>query len=504
MGFAALVLAAGLLERCSTLPSLEGRSVSTALPAGATTRLDRMVAPLVRAHPGKSGVYTLADGREALAARLLLAQAAERSLDLQYYIWRGDRSGMLLFDALRAAADRGVRVRLLLDDSNTAGLDAALATLDLHPNIEVRLFNPFPLRSSRTLGYLADFARLNRRMHNKAFIADGEAAIVGGRNVGDEYFDVTDGVAFVDLDVLAVGPVVEQASRDFDRYWASGSSYPADRLLPRASAGAIDRLARAARRVEWHPATASYLQAMRDLPFARDLAAGGLTLEWAAVRMLSDDPAKGLGRMAPQASLRAQLKAIFGDPATELDLVSPYFVPTAAALDWFAGTAGRGVKIRVLTNSLEATDVPAVHAGYARWRKPLLAAGISVYELRREPGRARAKLAAIRGSSGASLHAKVVTVDGVRVFIGSLNFDPRSALLNTETGLVIDSPALARALPAVFEGAAYEVRLSEAAELYWLERRGAQLLRHDTEPGGSPWRRAGVWLLSRLPIESLL
>lgn len=286
----ALCLSPGLLGVWSSLPSLENRTTSTTLVDTDATRLGRAISPRVAAHPGQSGIYPLLDSRDAFAVRVLLARAAERSLDVQYYIWHQDLSGTLLFAALREAADRGVRVRLLLDDNNTAGLDPTLAALDAHPNIEVRLFNPFVIRRPRWIGYLTDFARLNRRMHNKSFTADNPATIVGGRNVGDEYFDATEGLVFVDLDVLAVGPVVSEVSNDFDRYWASESSYPVDRLLPAADAAQVEELASMAAQIEGDPAAATSMQALRSSPFVRDLIEGRLKLEWAATRMVSDPP----------------------------------------------------------------------------------------------------------------------------------------------------------------------------------------------------------------------
>jgi cardiolipin synthase C len=211
------------MDGCNTLPPLVNRTTSTAILNTDTTRLGTAISPLVDAHPGKSGIYPLADAREAFAARALLAHAAERTLDLQYYIWRGDMSGTLLFNAVRNAADRGVRVRLLLDDHGTSGVDRILVALDSHPNIEVRLFNPFLIRTPRAINYLFDFFRLNRRMHNKSFTADNQATIIGGRNVGDEYFGTNDGLLYVDLNVMGVGPVVSDTSKDFDRYWVSDS-----------------------------------------------------------------------------------------------------------------------------------------------------------------------------------------------------------------------------------------------------------------------------------------
>ena len=497
-----------LVER-SALPSLDGRNASAAFADTDTTRLGHAITPLVEVHPGASGLYPLLDSRDAFAARMLLASAAERSLDVQYYIWREDMSGTLLLEALYEAAERGVRVRLLLDDSNTSGFDPTLAALDAHRNIEVRLFNPFAIREPRAIGYLTDFFRLNRRMHNKSFTADNQATIIGGRNVGDEYFDATDGTVFVDLDVIAVGPVVADVSKDFDGYWASESSYPADRLLAPADTARIARLASAATQVERDPAAAAYVQAVRDSPFVRELIEGRLALEWAPTRMVSDDPAKALGRASSETLVRHQLKTIIGEPAEVVELVSAYFVPGAEGVDSFASMAERGVKLRVLTNSLEATDVAAVHAGYAKRRKALLEAGIELYELRRSSRNASAGRGGPSfGSSGSSLHAKTFAVDGVRAFIGSFNFDPRSAELNTEMGFVIDSPALAQRIETAFDARiparSYEVRLSDTGELYWIERREGKESRHDTEPGTNLWQRTGLWLLSRLPIEWLL
>ena len=503
--FAGAVLLAG----CAGLPSLEGRTPSSALADTGATRLGRAVAPLVAAHPGVSGVYGLADGRDAFSARALLARAAERSLDVQYYIWRNDITGTLLFDALRAAAARGVRVRLLLDDNNTAGLDPTLALLDAVPNIEVRLFNPFVMRQSRLLGYLTDFARLNRRMHNKSYTADGQATIIGGRNIGDEYFGAAGEVLFADLDVLAIGPVVGAVAADFDRYWNSASAYPLRLLVPPTGADDAAGLARAAARIEQAPAAQAYQVAMRDSSFVADLTQRRLPIEWAATRLVSDDPAKALGKAAPESRVAPQLRQLFGTPATELSLVSPYFVPGEEGADELAAMARRGVAVRILTNSLEATDVAAVHSGYAKWRRQLLAAGVSLYELRRSwPQDDKERRAGPLGSSASSLHAKTFAVDRQRLFIGSYNFDPRSSRLNTEMGFVIDSPVMAQRLSSTLQNGvadrAYEVKLAPDGSLFWIERKQGAVIRYDTEPGTGFWQRLGVRLMSWLPIEWLL
>jgi putative cardiolipin synthase len=466
--------------------------------------------PLTREHPGRSGIIPLRDGYDAFAARVLLADAAEASLDVQYYIWHDDLSGMLLLDALRRAADRGVRVRLLLDDNNTGGLDELLAILDAHPGIEVRLFNPFRRRRARWLDYLTDFSRLNRRMHNKSFTADGQVTIVGGRNVGDEYFGAGHDVLFVDLDVVAIGPVVGDVSRDFERYWHSESAWPVGRVLRPAGAAQLTRLTDIVARVVRHPDAAAFVRAVEGAPLVRDLVKGHPTLEWAATTMVSDDPAKGLGRAADDALLWSKLSALVGPPASELHLVSPYLVPGASGSRQLASLAKRGVRIEVLTNSLEATDVAAVHAGYARYRKRMLEAGVSLFELKRMSAAAPGRRALVgrSGSSRSSLHAKTFAIDRSRVFVGSFNFDPRSARLNTELGVVIESPALAGRLAEMFaEGVptrAYEVRLAASGRLQWTESRDGREVVYDHEPGAGLGLRLLVAALGLLPIEWLL
>jgi len=493
----------------SRLPSLEGRTTSTVLLDTAGTRLGQSITPLVEAHPGLCGIYPLEDSRDAFAARALLAEVAERTLDVQYYIWQNDMTGTLLFEALHAAADRGVRVRFLLDDNTTQGLDPILAALDSHPNIEVRLFNPFVIRRPR-IGYLTDFSRANRRMHNKSFTVDNQVTVIGGRNIGDEYFGAAaEGSLFVDLDVVAVGPVVTEVSNDFDRYWASDSSYPLDRIVHSVEPVRIADVAAAAARVARDPAALAYTTAIRDSPFIRAVVERRLEFEWAVTRMISDDPAKGLGRAASEELFHHQLRKVIGDPVSDLELVASYLVPGETGTDSFVSMARHGVKIRILTNSLEASDVPAVYSGFAKRRKPLLKAGITLYEMRRlSPDAGERKLAGPFGSSGSSLHAKTFSVDRSRFFVGSFNFDPRSRKLNTELGFVIDSPMLARRIEAAFHESipanSYEVHLSNTGQLYWTEHRDDQVLRYDEEPGTSWWLRTAVWFLSLLPIEWLL
>jgi len=504
-----LALAAAIaIGGCVPFPTPEGRTVSSVQRDTADTRLGRAVAPRVEAHAGESGVFALSDGRDAFAARALLAAAAERTLDVQYYIWHDDLSGTLLLDALLRAAERGVRVRLLLDDNNTAGLDGLLAALDRHPNIELRLFNPFPNRRWRWLGYLADFSRLNRRMHNKSFTADNQVTIVGGRNVGDEYFGAGQELLFVDLDIMAIGPVVDEVSSDFDRYWTSASAWPVGRIVGEGYEPDAGELAARAARAGLDPAAAGYVRAVAQQPFMRELLEGTLDLEWAPAHLVSDDPAKGLGRASADAMLPGRLYELLGHPQRELELVSPYFVPATAGTDALARMSEQGVRVRILTNSQEATDVAVVHAGYAKRREPLLEAGVELFEMKGGFAPADVRARGLAGSSASSLHAKTFSVDRSRVFVGSFNFDPRSALLNTEMGIVVESPVLAGRIADVFDRQvpllAYEVRLDRRGGLRWIERTGESRIVHDDEPHTSLARRLGVWLLSLLPIEWLL
>jgi putative cardiolipin synthase len=508
------------------LPPLEPRVASQALHDTADTPLGQGVTPMVAAHPGLTGLHMLNDGRSAFAARVLLARAATRSLDIQYYIWHGDLSGTLLLQEVYAAAERGVRVRLLVDDNGIAGLDTPFAALDAHPNIEVRLYNPFVVRRPKPIGYLADFPRLKRRMHNKSFTADNQLTIIGGRNVGDEYFGARDEGLFADLDVLAVGTAVADVSRQFDRYWASQSAYPAARILPPVPPKAIAAITRTAAQARRDPAAQAYVHAIQSLPFVEQAKRGTLAFEWAPVRLVSDDPAKTLGRGGRRGLLMTALGEIIGTPRRELGLVSGYFVPTQAGEDAFVRLAQDGVRVSILSNALEATDVAIVHAGYAHRRKPMLKAGVRLFEMRVPKGSEDAigssrnllgtgsgsQLGSGSGtvlrSSASTLHAKTFTVDRTRMFIGSFNFDPRSMHLNTELGFVVESPVMASRLQDSFEKLipqrAYEVVLDSEGELVWIERNGNRETRHKTEPGTTFLQRASIAVLSRLPIEWLL
>lgn len=509
---ATLVLA---FSGCASLPSNVERNESHALQDTTTTTLGQQSHAAQQAHPGQSGFRPLRSGVDALLARIVLTDAAQRSLDAQYYIWHDDLTGRIFANALLRAADRGVRVRVLLDDVGAQANDDVLLSLDSHPNIEIRLFNPVASRTFRGLGMLSDFSRVNRRMHNKAYVADNQAAILGGRNIGDEYFEASSEVAFGDLDVLTVGPVVGEVSHAFDQFWNAPSSYPIATLLGRS----VGSESLTALRAE----LAAYLEANRDSPYvtqagsrlAGEAKSGRYDFDWGKATLLYDDPAKI--SQAPDVTdghLMSQFSGIGGQIQQELLIVSPYFIPGEAGVAWLRNLVARGVRVTVLTNSLAATDVGAVHSGYQRYRDALLEGGIVLYELK--PGAIQPaiteKKAKAYGASRASLHAKSFVFDRSAVFIGSLNLDPRSMRLNTEIGVVCESAPLAEdiagALERNLDSIAWRltrvVDASGSAHIEWIETRAGGERRYVDEPEVGTLRRFSVWFLGLLPIESQL
>jgi cardiolipin synthase C len=501
-----------LLTGCASLPPPQDRNASATLTDTADTRLGRAVAPYVAAYPGLSGTHKFPEPHDAFAARVLLATAAEKSLDAQYFIWNGDAVGYLLFEALWKAAGRGVRVRLLLDDATTRGLDPTLAALDAHPNIEVRLYNPFAYRGSRAIGYLTEFGRLNRRMHNKSFTADNQLSVVGGRNIANEYFGAGSGIGFADIDVVAVGPVVHDVSKQFDLYWNSASAYAAAGFV--GAAGPDGAVSLEAKFAATHaaPFSVDYLKAVREATLITELLNRQLVLEWTTAQVVHDDPAKTLDTTErTDVLLFPELMKKLGRPEKSFDIVSPYFVPGDEGTAVLTELAKRGVKVRVLTNSLASSDESVVHAGYLKRRRDLLLAGVALYELKPT---ATKHVQTVKGKFGAGkvagLHAKTYAVDRARIFVGSFNFDQRSARLNTEMGLVIDSPVFADQLAAFFDTdapeLAYEVRLAPQGDgLLWIERtESGETKRYDVEPETDAFKRWFIEFLSGLPIDWLL
>jgi cardiolipin synthase C len=439
----AIAALALLTAGCVGLPRHVEKTRSSALPNPAATSLGRLVAA-EQAGRNLSGVRLLTSGEEALTGLIALADHAERTLDIQYYIIHQDDSARILLHHVRLAADRGVRVRVLVDDLNTAGEDRRFMHLSEHANVEVRVFNPFPggrfAKWTRFVASATDIRRINHRMHNKLFVADNALAITGGRNIGDEYFTRDPKYNFIDLDVVVAGPVVPQLSASFDAFWNSKYAYPIASLAAPVSAepkSAAPPENEGAGNPNW---------------LGAELGAGRLHLTWVPATVLADRPAK----IASDASSEEEVTfaddfaTLMRSAKQELIVISPYFVPGKEGVAMFAKLIEQDVHIRILTNSLASTDSPLVHNGYARYRVQLLKLGVELSEVRPKLGQKRARFHPFR-SSNASLHAKAVVIDQRTVFIGSMNMDARSARTNSELGLVIRSADIAHQVTSLLD-----------------------------------------------------
>ena len=511
----ALLATLPLLAHCAAAPRLDDVPEGHALPPGDSTLLDRVIDAGLGHEPGVCAVRLIEQNSMAYGYRAATAATAQRSLDIQYYIWNADLTGKMIAAEVLRAAERGVKVRVLVDDIDARAKHDLFQVADLHDNIEVRIFNPFYSRSG-WFGQLTEWLirgrRLNRRMHNKAWIVDNRVAIVGGRNIGDEYFGASDHSNFADLDVVLAGPIVGEISASFDDYWNNPNAVPVDRFERKPPPpGALEQLVEDAREYRRTASESPYIVALQDLQKRTELlAAQPPPLKVREVELLVDDPAKiGVELAEGESSeVMAGLLRILKKAEREVLIVSAYFVPGEEGTRGFAELEKRGVRVIVHTNSLAATDVAAVHTGYMRYRKDLLRAGVELYETKwiagSESGR---RQISVTGSSGASLHTKAIVVDDRWVYIGSMNIDPR-ANLNTEMGVLIENTVLANQVRRQFERSitpelSYRVEL-EDGKLVWYDRIGDQDRRSTTEPDASVWRRIGVNLLRVLPIESQL
>jgi putative cardiolipin synthase len=502
---------------CSTLPKPDNLEQPRAAVDTSRTRLALAAAPELAEHPGMSGYHPMNLGTDAFVARILLARAAERTLDVQYYDFHADETGAAFIHELLAAADRGVHVRLLLDDLHTSGRDDVLAAVDSHPNVEVRLFNPFVHRGARWLDFLTDFSRVNRRMHNKSMTADNQMTVVGGRNIGDQYFAAPTEVEFSDFDVLAIGPVVSQVSAEFDKFWYSAETYTTA-SLKLGSELSKDALAQARQKLEKNIESLKTTPYAKDLPssdLARSLQLHEVSLYWGGGTVIADEPRKVmLPPSDPTTHAMPKVEKVLEQAQHELILVSPYFIPRRAGVKWLEGIAKRGVQIKVLTNSTAANDVKIVSSTYALYRDELLRSGIEIYELKHTlavHGNAshREKLPK---SSRSSLHAKVYIADASTLFVGSMNLDPRSVELNTEMGIMITSETLGAAvrdeLVARLPEVAYRVELDTSKDpkgrLVWITQENGSEVRLDSEPAMGFFGGFSRGLQQALPIEGLL
>jgi len=487
-------------------------------PPGEDTGLGRELAPYLEAHPGQSGFALLQHGPAALLARAVLADLATATIDVQYYIYEGDLTGALLTQRLLDAADRGVRVRILLDDNNLFGSDEALKLFSSHPNVEIRVFNPYRVRIRwvRPLELALRFRQLHRRMHNKLFLVDGAAGIFGGRNIGDNYFDADDRSNFADFDVFVAGRVIDQARASFEDYWEHRLAVPAEALsatevTPAQFAAGRDRLVRRLEEAgdleERYERARARLTGIVEDPDA--------TLTWAEAEFLVDVPDKLDPAYEGPLPVLDRLVDLWEQARQEMLIESAYFVPSRRGAEFIADQAREGVHTRLLTNSLAANDVTVVHVGYAKYRRKLLKAGVELYEFQPQaaPGEYDLKIVA-RRRSNASLHAKVAVADRRLTWIGSFNLDPRSAELNTELAIVIHSGKLAEEAAGLIlrdlePDRAWKVTLEPrrtgGLEMVWRGNRDGEAVRESSEPEATLWQRLVVNTVKWIPgIEWLL
>ncbi|WGL18480.1 phospholipase D family protein [Microbulbifer bruguierae] len=466
---------------------------------------------LAQHRPEASGFYLLQDGLSAFAARAALIEAASVSLDLQYYIFEDDTVGRILLSLLLNAADRGVRIRLLVDDLGTRVVNPVVLTLDEHPLIDIRVFNPVLGRSGirRTLEQALNFGRINHRMHNKLFVTDGLLLITGGRNIADGYFSRAD-VEFLDVDVMALGQVLPQAAQIFDDYWNNPVSVPVTELsLESADDRNLDELRGEIKRFLEQEAKTEFTEALRESRLAGEIIAGAIPFQWGWGTLFADPPEKALHRerIPVEAFPGYKLEKIIRNSRANLRISAAYFIPGKVGTKLFSNLQGAGVNVDILTNSLSSNDVAIVHGAYARYRKQLLKLGVDIWELRKAPGEKRHKHW-FQGKSSATLHAKTFVIDDGLGFVGSINLDSRSILQNTEIGLLMESEAINRELSALFDDwvagdSAWYLSLTEHGQIRWRARDDeGRVLLETRDPETTIWQRWLCWLLSWLPVES--
>ena len=514
-GFFVLILIVGytIMSLFYRLPDLSNRRQSTQIEDGQTTTLGQRFAEQTAAHPGESGVFLLQRGRDAFAARGLLARMAEKSLDIQYYMYHQDTvGGLLTFEVLKAA-DRGVRVRMLIDDIYGNQNEDVWVALDAHDNIEVRLWNPWKRAPGRLLQSVVRVNEINYRMHAKSFTADNQATVVGGRNIGDEYFDADTEVAFADLDALSIGPSVRQVSSEFDAYWNANHAFPVNILIRPGTEKDLSALRSREKAFSEKKATSDYVQALTDSDLAKGLKDGSLAFSWSEARLIHDSPHKeDLGKAGTPELLISQLAPYITGAKKSVDIVSPYFVPGDRATDALCTLAQNGVEVRILTNSLASNDVSAVHAGYAKYRRRLLRCGVRLFELDESlKDREGKTFTWLPGLAKSSLHAKTMVFDREIMFVGSFNFDQRSLHINNEIGLLFHDPEVAGDAADHFEEnvgkIAFEVSFSREGgreNLHWTGGQGGPDVVFEKEPYATTMQKLTVGIVKWLPIEAQL
>ena len=506
---------------CSTLPKHKIESIpeTTLQVDTAQTTLAQIIQPLQEQHPDLTGYLVLFEPLEALATRLSLIDKAEKRLDLQYYIWDNDKVGALALHALIRAADRGVKIRLLIDDNNAKSTEGIFLALAQHPNIEVKLFNPYRFRKYRALDMILDLKRINRRMHNKSFIADHQVALIGGRNMTNQYYNVSDNYQFSDVDVMLVGTAVKDISHSFDEYWSHEYAYKVQEVVNQSAHHlSYESLKRQLDEHYERVTVQNYLDLTSNSQAIDSLMSRDIQLDWVKAEVVKDSPDKIKSKAKKKEHLNFQLIQHLEQPEKNVDLISAYFVPEKKGAKMLTDLAKDGVKVRVLTNSFKANDVAVVHAFYGKYRQNLLEHGVQLYEFlpalnkndldKNTEDLAKKAKVNLKGLSRSSLHAKLMALDEKQVFIGSFNFDPRSAYLNTEIGVLLNSPPLAQAVHTTMDENlskyAYKLVLDANKKITWQRQTPQGPVIYTKEPRMKWWQRAGIKMLSWLPIEGFM
>lgn len=500
-----LLLSATAFTGCATVSFTEPKSYSETITDTADTRLGEGVSRWADAHGGLSGFYPLSQGMDALGVRLRLAETAEKSIDLQYFLMKEDTAGAVMMNALLKAADRGVRVRFLLDDIFTTAKDRGLLLINQHPNIEVRLFNPVSRRGFHTLNFVGDFRQANRRMHNKSFTVDNQISVVGGRNIADEYFQLKTDSLFVDFDVLALGPIAAEISESFDIYWNHSRAVPMHQIADNKGDEELDAV-----RIEIAEEfdgiyDTVYKQALES-QLLQDLMADRQPLFPANARVLSDSPDKLINDIHEEhMQLATDLLDVLLSARKEVIFISPYYVPGKGGVQLVRDLVNKGVRVIILTNSLASNNHVPVHGGYARYRKDVIRAGAELYEARANAARELQEME--EGPDAMTLHTKVFLIDRRYLFVGSLNLDPRSIEINAEMGLLIDSEELVDGITSRVDerlaSVAYRVVVNEKGKLEWHGRINGEEVIETKEPLAGPWLRFKAWFMRIAPESQL-
>ncbi|MCH9694417.1 MAG: phospholipase D family protein [Gammaproteobacteria bacterium] len=493
-----------IIAGCATVPLDVPKQSSVAVEDNSHTEFGELAVGWTELHDGKSGFFPFAYGLDALGARLEMAENAEASIDLQYFLMKDDAAGAIISDALWRAAERGVRIRFLLDDVFTTAADSGLLALSAHPNIEVRLFNPISRRGLHALNFIGHFRRANRRMHNKSFTVDNAISIVGGRNIADEYFQLKTDAVFSDFDVLAFGSIVKQVSTSFDSYWNHSLAIPIEQFIKAehsnsaGSPGFRDDAETAKTRND-------IIARATGQKLIRQLSSGETKLFAASARVLADNPDKLQNAVsAENMTLATELAEVLARSEHELIFVSPYYVPEDQGVEFVRGVVDKGVRVVVVTNSLASTNHIPVHSAYSGYRREVLDAGVELFEIRANAGRVA------QGGDGPTqltLHTKLIVIDRRYLFVGSLNLDPRSIEINAEMGLLIDSPDLAERIATGLEknlpDSAYRVVKNDRGTLEWHTTIDGRAVVEKTEPLSSRWRRFKATILRIIPDGQL-